>query len=345
VALDASTNPRRLGLDVLASGRQTIGVNEPGARLYADTLQKDAWYEPAHRNLDAIRGVIAVHRLREVTCLYGFTRFAPAPTAADSEIEDIQLAVRGASIAQHADWPPAIEQSGEGVFVHFDSSAAHSWLARADVSQRLDVLHDGFSAHRRKYPGSAEQRFPGGPYILLHSLAHALITKIALDCGYPASSPKERIYAFPASSEFTARHGLLIYTAATGAQGTLGDLVACAKSMAQTLEQALNRLSRLPAHRRNPLRAAQHLHRPRLAARNHGRKPKQLFLSPIMLGRKTFPAARRWRLKSGYVRPASAPYGWLLRPRITHFVLNRHSWIHISSATPRLAANTSIGVR
>jgi hypothetical protein len=29
----------------------------------------------------------------------------------------------------------------------------------------------------------------------LHSLAHALMTEIALDCGYPASSLKERVYA------------------------------------------------------------------------------------------------------------------------------------------------------
>jgi hypothetical protein len=243
MALDASTNPRVLEFDVLASGRKTIGVNEPGTRLYAETLPKDAWFEPAHRNLDTIRGVIAVHRLREVMCLYGFTRFAPAPTAADSEVEDIQLAVRGAPIAQHADWLPAIEQFGEGIFVHFDPVAIEDWLSRSDVSRRLVVLHEGFSAHRRKYPGTAEQHFPGGPYILLHSLAHALITEIALDCGYPASSLKERIYAFPESSEFAARYGLLIYTAATGAEGTLGGLVACAKSLAQTLDQALNRLT------------------------------------------------------------------------------------------------------
>lgn len=93
VALDASTNPRLLEFDILASGRQTIGVNEPGARLYAETLSRDEWFEPISRSLDAVRDVVAVHRLREVMCLYGFTRFEPAPTAADSELEDIQLAV------------------------------------------------------------------------------------------------------------------------------------------------------------------------------------------------------------------------------------------------------------
>jgi hypothetical protein len=52
------------------------------------------------------------------------------------------------------------------------------------------------------------------------------MTEIALDCGYPASSLKERVYAL--SSARTAglleRCGLLIYTATPGAQGTLGGL-------------------------------------------------------------------------------------------------------------------------
>jgi Domain of unknown function (DUF1998) len=78
---------------------------------------------------------------------------------------------------------------------------------------------------------------------LLHSLAHALITEIALDCGYPASSLKERIYAFPSSADTPARYGVLIYTASTGAQGTLGGLVARAKAFSQTLDQALERLT------------------------------------------------------------------------------------------------------
>ena len=34
-------------------------------------------------------------------------------------------------------------------------------------------------------------------YSLLHNLSHALTTGIALDCGYPASALKERLYALP----------------------------------------------------------------------------------------------------------------------------------------------------
>jgi hypothetical protein len=242
IGQDASTNPRVLEFDVLASGRRQIGLNEAGARLYGETLPREEWAEDVGRGLGVIRGVVAVHRLREVMCLYGFTRLEPAPTTADADLEDIQLAVSGAPIAQHADWLPAIEQFGEGIFVHFDPARIENWISRPGVSQRLDVLHRGLVAHKRKYPASAEQRFPGGPYVLLHSLAHALMTEIALDCGYPASSLKERIYAFPSSDTAAARYGLLIYTASTGSQGTLGGLVAGAKRFSRILDAALERL-------------------------------------------------------------------------------------------------------
>jgi hypothetical protein len=59
------------------------------------------WADPsAGIDLSAIKNLVAVHRLREVSSLYGFTRFEAAPTSADGEIEDLQLAVPGAPIAK-----------------------------------------------------------------------------------------------------------------------------------------------------------------------------------------------------------------------------------------------------
>jgi hypothetical protein len=240
-ASKGAQNPKIAEFDILASGRDWIGANSPGARLYAETLPRDAWAKDIGRDLGVIRNVVAVHRLREVMCLYGFTRFEPASTAADDELEDIQLAVSGAPIGRHADWLPAIEQFGEGIFIHFDPDRIEAWHKDADVGQRISILEQGFSAHKRKYPALTDDKFPGGPYVLLHSLAHALITEIALDCGYPASSIKERIYAFPGTD--SPKYGILIYTASTGAQGTLGGLVATAKGFSRILHQALDRIT------------------------------------------------------------------------------------------------------
>jgi hypothetical protein len=74
-------------------------------------------------DLSLIRDVVAVHRLREVSCLYGFTRFEAALTSADGDLEDLHLAVHGAPISRGEDWLPTIEQFGESIFIHFDAVA------------------------------------------------------------------------------------------------------------------------------------------------------------------------------------------------------------------------------
>src|SRR5207247_11269349 len=137
-------SPKLSECDVVGSGRPEIGQNNPTAKLYGQTLPRDAWAASAAGvNLSAIKNVVAVHRLREVSCLYGFTRFEAAPTSADGDLEDIQLAVRGAPLAQDADWLPAIEQFGEGIFVHFDETVIGERLARDATRRRHEVLMAG----------------------------------------------------------------------------------------------------------------------------------------------------------------------------------------------------------
>ena len=57
--------------------RKQIGTNAPEARLIATTLERQEWDTGQGRNLELIRDVVAVHRLREVMRLYGFTRAVP----------------------------------------------------------------------------------------------------------------------------------------------------------------------------------------------------------------------------------------------------------------------------
>ena len=66
-----------------------------------------------------------------------------APTGADGDLKDVQLAVRGAPLAQDADWLPAIEQFGEGIFIHFDEKAIEDWLRRETTRRRHDELVKG----------------------------------------------------------------------------------------------------------------------------------------------------------------------------------------------------------
>jgi hypothetical protein len=55
--------------------------------------------------------------------------------------------------------------------------------------------------------------FPGMRFVLIHSLSHALMRQIALECGYTAASIRERIYCLPPSEDHGPMAGILLYTA------------------------------------------------------------------------------------------------------------------------------------
>ena len=126
------------------------------------------------------------------------------------------------------------------------SRAERAWLGipvrrrQPETRHRHDLLAGGFELWRKRFTDYAPQ-YPGTAYVLLHSLSHALMAEIALDCGYPASSLKERVYALCCADGAPERCGILIYTATAGAQGTLGGLVGTAPRFAQILEGALER--------------------------------------------------------------------------------------------------------
>jgi hypothetical protein len=71
--------------------------------------------------------------------------------------------------------------------------------------------------------------------MLLHTLSHLLIQSIAMRCGYPASSIRERIYTDTQAGRF----GILLYTGSPDAEGTLGGLVQEARHIEDHLLLAL----------------------------------------------------------------------------------------------------------
>jgi hypothetical protein len=241
--MDASLPVKLAEFEVFASGAPVIGVNQPDALLFAQTLDRGQWDPRNEPLLSGIESLVVVHRLREVSCLYGFTRFEAAATEADGDLEDIRLAVDGAPLGRETDWLPAVEQFGEGLFIHFSQEAIADWLVKQAVKDRALDLLDGFDRWKTQRPSGMS--YPGAAYVMLHSLSHALMAEIALDCGYPASALKERVYAVddPLQAGKPTRFGILIYTATTGAQGTLGGLVATTPRFGQILGSALRRLS------------------------------------------------------------------------------------------------------
>lgn len=233
-------SPKHAEYDILASGDKFIGMDSIGSRLFAETLDRDHLSGLDELDFSLLESVVAVHRLREVSCLYGFTRLEPAPVAADGGLEEVYLAVEGAPLGTDTDWLPAIEQYGEGIFLKFSADAINRWLEAEAPGSRIAEMR---AAYIRWAASFQHLTFPGGVYVFLHSLAHILMSELALDCGYPATSLKERIYALEGATgtgHFT-KLGILIYTAGAGAQGTLGGLVASATAIPHLIARALER--------------------------------------------------------------------------------------------------------
>ena len=215
-------------LETLVAAREEIGEDRPEGLFYARSLPRVSWDEPW---MEGIERVVLVHRLREVVVLVGFTRFESAAPDTEGELD---MGVRRASLARDLSWLPAVENKGEGFFMQFKKSAIDAWLRKPGVQSRAIALNRGFKAWGKEHSGSG-RKFPIPEYLMLHSVSHLLITAVSLQCGYPASSIRERVYAIP-----DIGYGILLYTGSSDAEGTLGGLVEVGRNIHESLRDALD---------------------------------------------------------------------------------------------------------
>lgn len=155
-------------------------------------------------------GVGQVQRIREVRCLRGFRR-----NSADAELIPADL---GPNRKRRPVYP-AIELFGEGIFLRFDEAKVSAWENLPEVRARAQILIE----RRASSPWAGRLDVPEPRFVALHTIAHLLMRRLAFASGYSSASLQERIYAHADRPDRTA--GILIYTAAGDAQGTLGGLV------------------------------------------------------------------------------------------------------------------------
>jgi hypothetical protein len=148
----------------------------------------DLGLEVTQALVDLVGGVTLAHRLREVRALTGFTRLRPAG-------DDV------------------------GVFILVNESALVPWERSPEVFDRVSRTAELAGSLGWEWLPEATPRF-----IALHTLAHLLIRRLTFECGYSSASLREKIYARePGPTE--PMSGILIYTAAGDAEGSLGGLV------------------------------------------------------------------------------------------------------------------------
>jgi hypothetical protein len=202
-----------VGPPVLAHGRRQMPFVTRHVTLLEDTT---AASEGLRLLDDRVDKVVLADRLREVRALEGFHRYEPDGTMVKADV------------GRNAGWLPAIEVHGEGVFVSFSEERLAVWENQPEVRHRAELLDARLSETfletrlRPAVGGRVTAR-----YVMLHTLAHLLIRQLSFESGYSAASLRERVYArMPEAGVVTqGQAGVLVYTAAGDAEGTLGGLV------------------------------------------------------------------------------------------------------------------------
>ena len=175
-----------------------------------------------------IEGVTLVKRLREILVIEGFRRISPERTDGSEDM--------CALWKEDQDWLPGIELLGEGIFIKLNQEAVSAWSER---------VGDRYEKMRRRLQKSNVRCDAFSPqYVMLHTLAHALIRQLSMECGYSATSLSERIYSTYPGDEYKMC-GILVYTSSSDSDGSLGGLVRCGNPirLSVTLSDALQNIA------------------------------------------------------------------------------------------------------
>lgn len=170
---------------------------------------------------ETLTSVVQATRLREVRAQTGFTRIHPPGGDFRKPTQK-----KGTIYLQMKEWLPAVELRGEGIFLRLHEQALAAWEALPQVQARVERFRAPLGVVRwlagQQPEGVLAPPAFAARFVLLHSLAHALIRRLSLDCGYSSSALRERLYV---GVDPQPMCGLLIHTGAPDSEGTLGGLV------------------------------------------------------------------------------------------------------------------------
>ena len=165
--------------------------------------------------------LMLIDKLRETRALYGFNRIFPE---SNWKLADRKALLWKNQPAWNQSWLPAYVVHGEGIFFELDDARLNAWEARPDVQVRVARLASNYAVVQQKRHLRAREVTPR--FVLLHTLAHLLMNQLTFECGYSSAALRERLYVSGGPKQMA---GVLIYTAAGDAEGTMGGLVRMGK--------------------------------------------------------------------------------------------------------------------
>lgn len=228
------------GSEALLGPEWTALTTPGGADHGEDFAVKDPGPPATTKFKDLVGGVHLATRLREVVAITGFTRldaYEPADTS--------PTAVKRAKVAsEKTTWAPAAQSRGEGFLVTLDEAVVQSWeqqLADRDDGRHV-AMRQAQRAWRERRNLDPDVGMVSHRFVLLHTFSHLLINAVSLRSGYATASIRERLYCRgPGEGDFPMA-GILLYTAASDSEGTLGGLVSIGQPdvLGALLEEAID---------------------------------------------------------------------------------------------------------
>lgn len=168
-----------------------------------------------------IERLTRVERIRETVVLGGFSRGGMQAAVNRMNYNERLRHMRKLLSRESMDWLPATVHYGEGIFFAFLSERIRQWVSSQRVNERIGILQNNLANgiyHRMQHLATPA-------FIMLHTLAHLLIKRMAYISGYSCASIKERIYSLDPDDTDDGMYGVFIYTSSGDSEGSLGGLI------------------------------------------------------------------------------------------------------------------------
>ncbi|MHA1150941.1 MAG: DrmB family protein [Promethearchaeota archaeon] len=185
--------------------------------------------------------VAPIQTLRNISVQLGYRRII-----GEQQDESDQPNIKPVSFYNPIDdkmWYPGVESYGEGIFIRLKENDGYHFPLKGITSEiwmRAFSSPESYEKSRYVFRSQVKNDELHPVFVWWHTLSHALIREISLRSGYSSASIRERIYF--EDSDQGCRGGIILYSTQTGADGTLGGLIAQVPFFKLIMESALNQL-------------------------------------------------------------------------------------------------------
>ena len=196
--------------------KKFIGPNVNHKELITKRITDFCSYLEPGVLISNFESIVLLKKMRETIAFTGFTRLNPENDLTPNQ--KIAMLSDG-----DVDWLPANVVHGEGLFFQFKQDKIQQWKQSIGESSSFSRVIANYHQYQSELNPDYIVRDLDSVFLMIHTFAHLLIKRLCYNCGYGSSSLKERIYY--SNDDATQMYGVLIYTAASDSEGSLGGLV------------------------------------------------------------------------------------------------------------------------